>query len=488
MAVRRVLPLAAVAFALLSPGAAAASWSPPLHFGVTGQRVRDAKWLMQGNNRLFPGLLKTYRAGPRSRFFGLGAVKSTRRTKYLLGYPIQSLNGIFGWRLYSQLTGRQKLSSLSLERRRRRLAFLAHPHRGVVAQTSACRGYLAPYPYVLTFARIVSARFGRPLVCTSGFRPGSRVYGTGAVSMHSTRQAADLGTPTYAMNTAVGRAALEASGMSVARAKTYSSFAGWSGGVNILFHTYIGGNHFNHVHVGLRSWPTRTFAAKSLPTLSTFRADQTYGAWLVFYHRGLGAPAGTGLAYAIVAIKRELAYVGFGTGLNLTTAYFGGGAENATRSFQRANSLPVDGVVGPRTALYLLRSRAGTVEASHGIPDHLLTKQKTWESANDPNAVGPDGLDHGLLQIRATSHPEISLAQAVNPAFALPWGADREAQNFTTLHDWDAVLCAWNAGYSLASKWLAAGKPSSGGPTNSNGIDLFYACHHYVESVKTSAW
>lgn len=488
---RKLLTLVAALLVFLSlAGGAAAAWSPPLHRGVSGPRVRAAKWLMQGNNKLYPGRLKTYRAGSRSRYFGLGAAKSTRRTKYLLGFPIQSLNGTFGWRIYGLLTGQRKLSPLSLQRRKRRLALLRRPHLGVVAQGDHCRGYYAPYSYVLSFARVVSARYGRPLVCISGYRPGSIVSGSGRLSMHATRQAADLATPTYAMNTAVGRSALVAAGMSRARASTYYSFAGWYGGANILFHTYIGGNHYNHVHVGVRSWPVRSFASFAAPDLrsQTRSADQSYGAWRVFYHRGLAGAAGTSLGYAIVAVKRELVFNGFTRGVDTATRYFGAGAEAATMRFQTAHGLKADGVVGPHTALLLLRKRAEQAADNRGIPDHLLARQKTWESANDPNAIGPDGNDHGLVQIRLTSHPDVSLAEAVDPGFSLPWAADREHSNYLNLRDWDAVLCAWNAGYSLAAKWLAAGKPDRGGPVNANGVDLYYACSNYVSHVRASAW
>lgn len=444
---------------------------------------------MKGNNRAFPGRLKTYR-GPIDGRYGRSTAAATRRTKYLLGYPIQSLNGTFGWRLYALLTGKRKLSPLSLERRKRRLKAIAHPNVGIVALAPACDGYFRPLPYVLAFARKVARVYGKPLVCTSGYRPGSRVYGTGAVSMHSTKQAADLGTPTYAMNTAVGHAALEASGMSRARAASYSSFAGWNGGVNILFHTYIGGNHYNHVHTGERGYvagtgpPKLLFAAAPEPLLGL--NGEGFGAWTVVYRQGLTAPAGTSLGYAIPAMKRELAYNGFLGSMDVKTRLFGPNADQETRLFQAAHGLVVDGIIGPATALVLLRARA--TAAGSGMPDHQLARQKTWESANDPNAIGPDGHDHGLLQIRLTSHPDVSLAEAVDPAFALSWAASRERENYSTLHDWDGVLCAWNAGYSLAQKWVAAGKPASGGPVNGNGTDLYAACTSYVHHVRASAY
>ncbi len=479
---RRLL-LVALTLAAASSTAAAA---PPLHLGVHGKRVAKAQWLMQGHNRIYPRRLRTY-TGPIDGRYGRRTAKAVRRTKYLLGYPIQALDGVYGWRLHALLTGKRKLSTLSKQRRARRLHLLAHPHLGVVAQTSACSGFYSPYPFVLDFARIVSARYGRPLVCSSGYRPGSIVHGTGRRSMHATREAADLATPTYAMNTDVGHAALEAAGMSRARAASYASFAGWVGGVNILFHTYIGGNHYSHVHVGLHSWPTsglRTLAAVAAQPVGLNTEEP--GAWNIVYRRGLTGAAGTSLGYAIPAMKRELAYNGFAGSMDTSTRLFGIYAERETRAFQAANGLAVDGVIGPRTALVLLRKRATLVEA--GMPDHQLARQKTWESANDPNAIGPDGHDHGLLQIRLTSHPEVTLAQAVDPAFSLPWAADRQRQNYSTLHDWDGVLCAWNAGYSLAQKWVAAGKPPAGGPVNANGVDLYAACTSYVRHVRASAF
>lgn len=459
----------------------------PLHVGVSGKRVEKAQWRLSGANHFRPRV-HTYHGKIDGRY-GVRTARATRQAKYLLGYPIQSLNGVYGWRLRALLSGHRRLSPLSSERRQRRLKAIRQPHLGIVAQGPSCRGYYAPQPYVLAFARVVAARYGHPLVCVSGYRPGSRVYGTGRVSQHSTRQAADLGTPTYAMNTAVGHAALEAAGLSPARASAYSSFAGWQAGINILFHTYIGGNHFNHVHVGLTHWPptTRSFALAAPAARVGLNAEGP-GAWNVVYRRGLSAPLGSGLGYAIIDFKRELAYAGFGDQLDLAVPLFGVYAERETRAFQQASGLVVDGVLGPRTALALLRSRALAVETRYGLPAHQLASQKTWESANDLNAIGPDGQDRGPLQVRLSSHPDVTLAQAINPAFIFAWAAQHQSANYSTLHDWDAVLCAWNAGYSLAAKWLAAGKPAAGGPVNANGLDLFTTCSNYVKRVRASAW
>jgi peptidoglycan hydrolase-like protein with peptidoglycan-binding domain len=475
--------LFSLALLCISP---ARAFGPQLHQGVSGQRVRDAQWLMSGHNRLFPHQLHVYRGAIDGRY-GPATSTATKSLKYRLGFPVQALNGRFGWRVYALLTGKRKLSTLSLQRRARRLKQLAHPSQGIVALSPACSGAYAPRPYVLVFARRVAAVYGHPLVCTSGYRPGAIVHGTNRQSMHAVRAAADLGTPTYAMNTAVGHAALVAAGMSRSQASGSSSFAGWYGGVNILFHTYIGGNHYDHVHTGEWSWPTGHRGFLSASRQTAINTEQP-GAWNVVYQQGLSASSGTALAYAIVGVKRELAYNGFAGQMDVDSAIFSGYAVLAARHFQQANGLVVDGVVGPRTALVLFRKRAEASGLANGIPDHLNARQKTWESANDPAAIGSSGHDFGLPQIYLPSHPDISKAQAISPAFALPWEALALRNYFGQLHDWDAAVAAYNVGLSAATKWLAAGKPSSGGPLGTNGVDLFAVAFNYVRHVRASSW
>lgn len=71
--------------------------SPHMH----GDAVRDAQWLMAGNNR-FAGLA-TYKDGAVDGEYGPLTAQATRRTKFWVGYPENSLDSIFGQTLYEYL-------------------------------------------------------------------------------------------------------------------------------------------------------------------------------------------------------------------------------------------------------------------------------------------------------------------------------------------------------------------------------------------------
>lgn len=132
-------------------------------------------------------------------------------------------------------------------------------------------GVTKPNQHVIAFVARVAAVYGAPLNINSGFRPGSRVKDTGAPSQHGTGDAADIGPYYGAQLTAIGQAALIAAGMPEALAYKQTSFVDTVNGVNILFNTNVGGNHFNHVHVGLRSLPAA--ASTSPETVSPEAVD-----------------------------------------------------------------------------------------------------------------------------------------------------------------------------------------------------------------------
>ncbi len=67
---------------------------------MTGPKVRDAQWLMSGNSR-FPDV-KTYKLEIDSDY-GIASRDATKRTKYWVGYPSISCDGIFGQTLYEYL-------------------------------------------------------------------------------------------------------------------------------------------------------------------------------------------------------------------------------------------------------------------------------------------------------------------------------------------------------------------------------------------------
>lgn len=205
-------------------------------------------------------------------------------------------------------------------------------------------------------------------------------------------------------------------------------------------------------------------------------------AWEQFYEKGLSAPTDSVLGYAIVAVKKELAYNGFGHGMILDTPVIGDAADKAIRAFQNAHDLVADGIVGPFTAEALFRKRSALLESAKSIPAGYLCRLKTQESGNDPAAVGDvDPDDHGLIQINLRIHPDVTLAQATDPSYCLPWGAQDLAAAFASFHDWPTALASYNVGLGGARRWLSAGKPATGGP--SDDPTLFTRATLYVYRV-----
>jgi hypothetical protein len=206
------------------------------------------------------------------------------------------------------------------------------------------------------------------------------------------------------------------------------------------------------------------------------------GAWDYLYQKGTRADSGTQEGYGILAVKRELDFLGY-PGLDVDSLVIGNAASRAIIDFQRKHGLDPDGVVGPLTGRQLYKLRIGQLEAKHGVPDDLACKIVGLESAFDPAAIGvSDPADHGIVQINATAHPTITLAEAYDPAFALEYLAAGLQATYAKLHDWDCAVASWNVGGGGASDWCGLHKPSTGGP--SWFPDLFARATHYVALVK----
>ena len=241
--------LVAAAAASMATGAAA----KPLQRGATGPAVREAQRLLKGRNVFRIGTFKGRVDGRYGRLTAYAA----KRMKYRIGYEPRYLNGSFGPLLRAYLVGRKQLPRPYQLRKIRRWKALRYPTTGVVALVGHCQT-APPKPHVIRYVQRISAVYGRPLVCTSG-RRYSYVKGTHRLSQHVLGEAADIATPTEAMNVTVGQDALIAAGMGRSVARTVRSpvvYGFYYRDINILFQTYVGGNHHNHVHVGLKSWPT----------------------------------------------------------------------------------------------------------------------------------------------------------------------------------------------------------------------------------------
>ena len=91
---------------------------------------------------------------------------------------------------------------------------------------------------------------GSPLTIGTGSNHHEFVSGTNRRSDHWFGDAADV--PMSGQNlTRLGQDALIAAGMDPAQARKQTGGVFNVGGYNILFNTNVGGNHYNHLHVGL---------------------------------------------------------------------------------------------------------------------------------------------------------------------------------------------------------------------------------------------
>lgn len=260
----RIILLAALA-ALLAVGVilrnSRANSYPPstpcvkriLHTGHTGRCVKSLQWLLKGNK---PLRLKWRRI----RFFhqkvrldgsyGRRTRLAVRREKYLLGYPARFVRGQYGGTtLWKYMLGNRRLPADYVRRQKRRLKF--ERQKASEGKCAYAPWVLHAKAYMLEFCKKVAKEYGGPLLIGSGYRPGSRVLGTGGLSQHATGDAVDISTPTYTMNREVGRAAYRAAGGSRAVSHTLTTYAGRpTGGFTVIFGCYCWGNHYNHVHAG----------------------------------------------------------------------------------------------------------------------------------------------------------------------------------------------------------------------------------------------
>jgi hypothetical protein len=106
-------------------------------------------------------------------------------------------------------------------------------------------------PEVLAFVRQIAAFTGKLLTIGTGTNHNQYVVGTHRQSAHWTGRAADI-PASGAELTRLGRAALVAAGMSPEKAQKQTGGLFNIGGYQVIFNSRIGGNHFNHLHVGLR--------------------------------------------------------------------------------------------------------------------------------------------------------------------------------------------------------------------------------------------
>lgn len=193
----------------------------------------------------------------------------------------------------------------------------------------------------------------------------------------------------------------------------------------------------------------------------------------------------------IVAMKTALIDNKFGENIDLTIGAWGTAVTRRTKEFQAAEGLKVDGIVGPTTARHLFRVYDFATEAKYRIPNHLVGRQCTWESGNDPVARSQTG-DEGRAQINPPSHPLVTEQQMWTPSFASNFVGSYQHGSFIYVGgDWDGAVAAYNVGASLAKQWVQAGKPATGGPvlyTKADGTPVYawQHCTEYCSHVKSA--
>lgn len=121
--------------------------------------------------------------------------------------------------------------------------------------------------HVIAFVAKVAGIYGARLTITTGTNHNERTT-SGNISDHWSGNAADIAMGGTSL-TRLGQSALIAAGADPGWAHKQTGGAYNVGGVNILFNTNIGGNHWNHLHVGLKS----AVAATPAPATTTVAPD-----------------------------------------------------------------------------------------------------------------------------------------------------------------------------------------------------------------------
>lgn len=108
-------------------------------------------------------------------------------------------------------------------------------------------------PGFVPFMSYLNSLFG-PIFVLSGNRPGS-ITTTGNVSNHASGHAVDISTHENGLEFATGEASLNATGIAAKRMDALHGFMAAHIGLpgDFLWRTYVGGNHYNHIHRGITS-------------------------------------------------------------------------------------------------------------------------------------------------------------------------------------------------------------------------------------------
>jgi hypothetical protein len=121
----------------------------------------------------------------------------------------------------------------------------------VTLSKGADRPGVSTNPAVLDFVGQIAGLANTPLQIGTGTNHNQYVAGTNRESAHWVGNAADV-PASGAQLTRLGQDALIAAGMPPAQARQQQGGLFNVGGYQVIFNSMEGGNHFNHLHVGLR--------------------------------------------------------------------------------------------------------------------------------------------------------------------------------------------------------------------------------------------
>jgi hypothetical protein len=158
---------------------------------------------------------------------------------------------------------------------------------------------------------------------------------------------------------------------------------------------------------------------------------------------------------------------------------------------QARHHLTADGIAGPATLRALLAPLVVAAAAEHRVPVDVLGGICVHESSLDPAAVGVSGWDTGVAQINLGAHTHVSIAQAVDPHYALDFTATdlREVYDRwvgkTKADPW-SIATAHHNSPAAARTWALdpAGKPPFSQSREDNGYPQIA---DYVRMART-AW
>jgi hypothetical protein len=139
------------------------------------------------------------------------------------------------------------------------------------------------------------------------------------------------------------------------------------------------------------------------------------------YTKGMNGGKDARLAAGIQAIKKELIYNGYGDGIDLNNTVFGAAVDKRLREFQTDHGITSGlGKAGQTTLTELFRKRVVATEKKYELTPGALGKKLKLESGYDPIAVGyVDPKDTGIAQINLGAHPDVTVEEAFDPAFAI---------------------------------------------------------------------